>query len=905
MMLGVAVSLGASCGDEGPSTDGEGTPTLALQVDTFDAPLVRAPEWFDFDGMLYPHGKIVQLVVSGAEAARVPVGEAQVVVDLPDGTRLQEATTDLMGRVRFEGLDLEQWPADARATVTVFKQGLTMHTWADVARPTSSRPVELTMLPRWQERPERFVTISGVTEHLQNSVMLVMPDHPAGASYQGQGDAWSITVPAGEPFGILATQWTSPFWFLFSKRLNFFGWAYTTHPPVEENTVVDIDWEADRIEPIPFSGSFTIAERPDSPVGVMATEGFSSVLPMQGDWPGKQRGSPTRVLRTESTVAFEGERVEPTSDVDWTVWFVETPNGTTDAFRLGPPDGELPGLLDVVEWTTESTRGHPIDEALEWAQPNDDVVTELWVADQAGFVPWVIRMPIGATSFVLPAPPSGVELDEVLGDAPYAVVASSRRFEGAEGTGGSTSWGARLALELEPETDPLEDLPTAADWRDHVEDQLLPYWTMEAARGDPVGNFPSFRCNDGTVYDDPDNRCPELRFAPDWIRASLGRQFVRMMSRQTYLYGAAYHMTGDPELLALHQAGVAQLRARALDPAGGAYSWFEEDGSPGPDPSLRTSQDLSYALVGLAMNYYLTRDPAVLQDILQVKEFIFAQYWDDDLGMLKWTQANPNGEQELVAQLDQINAYLLLSSRILPAEDSAAWNADLVELVDILRDDYYDEALNVFWGAIHDPARMQLGAHHTDFGHSIKSLWMIHGVGRLLDDATMEDWAAQRMALLFEDAYLFGGTWAPNHFGSDMEWWAYAELDQAAATLALEEPEMLEYLATTYPAFFERLVDHEHGGVFHSVPASGAVNPSFAKCHLWKNGYHEFEHALVGLITGQGLRDEPLELWFAFADDAVNDVAVPYFYEGEIVSRATEAAIDGYTPTRVTFDGIR
>ena len=36
-----------------------------------------------------------------------------------------------------------------------------------------------------------------------------------------------------------------------------------------------------------------------------------------------------------------------------------------------------------------------------------------------------------------------------------------------------------------------------------------------------------------------------------------------------------------------------------------------------------------------------------------------------------------------------------------------------------------------------------------------------------------------------------------------------------------------------------------------------------AKAHLWQNGYHEAEHALVMAITAAALHGEPAELYFA------------------------------------------
>lgn len=66
------------------------------------------------------------------------------------------------------------------------------------------------------------------------------------------------------------------------------------------------------------------------------------------------------------------------------------------------------------------------------------------------------------------------------------------------------------------------------------------------------------------------------------------------------------------------------------------------------DYKLRTSQDLAYGLTGLGMYYFLTHDRTVMYKILQLKEFIFSVYMND-------------AEVQIVAQLDQLYAYMLIA----------------------------------------------------------------------------------------------------------------------------------------------------------------------------------------------------------------------------------------------------
>ena len=136
------------------------------------------------------------------------------------------------------------------------------------------------------------------------------------------------------------------------------------------------------------------------------------------------------------------------------------------------------------------------------------------------------------------------------------------------------------------------------------------------------------------------------------------------------------------------------------------------------------------------------------------------------------------------------------------------------------------------------------------------------------------------------------------------EWWSYAELDQMAATLAIDNNKYLDYLKTTYPKWFERMVDQNNSGIWHKVTNKDIVE--FAKAHLWKNGYHEAEHTLMGYITSQELRDKDVKLYFAFHNNADNRIKRPYYFEGDIekVKIIHFNNYPDYRRVKVTFDDI-
>ncbi|MBC7974178.1 MAG: N-acylglucosamine 2-epimerase, partial [Myxococcales bacterium] len=291
-------------------------------------------------------------------------------------------------------------------------------------------------------------------------------------------------------------------------------------------------------------------------------------------------------------------------------------------------------------------------------------------------------------------------------------------------------------------------LPSLERWRHHVVDEILPFWVTPDALGTPVGNFPTFRCNDGTAFH-PEAPCPELTELPAWIASEIGRDYTRMKSRQTYLYGVAFHITGDERYLTYARAGVTWLREHAYDRATGSAVTYWADGQPGPPPDQRTTQDLAYAQVGLAFYYYLTRDPEVLADLHRLERHVMTRYWMPSPagGLLRWVLADGDkpGEAarlELVSQLDQINAYLLLVAPLI--EDPArarTWRGDLVQLARVVERQFFAPEHGMFWGTIHDPAQRTLGSRHTDFGHSMKSLWMLYLAGDATGERALADFA--------------------------------------------------------------------------------------------------------------------------------------------------------------------
>lgn len=469
---------------------------------------------------------------------------------------------------------------------------------------------------------------------------------------------------------------------------------------------------------------------------------------------------------------------------------------------------------------------------------------------------------------------------------------------------------ALLALLLVAGAPARAELPAGQVWLDHVQRDLLPWWRHPGAQGQPVGRFPTFRCNDGAPYD-AGKPCAELRNAPDWIRAELGREYVRMQARQVYAYAIGFHLSGDVALLRLAQAGVQDLRARARDPDSGSFaSWFEA-GRPQPALGRRTAQDLAYAGLALAALYYVTHDEALLEDLVRLKDHVFTRYRDERSGLIRWVaEDDGSGEakrDELVATLDQLNAYLILVTPALPEGAlKTAWRRDIATLSAALVERYHDAAGSRFVGTRGRPDSERPRGRHNDFGHTVKAYWMIYLGARQNGDAPLERFAAEGMRRTLDAAWLArSGSWASrvlgrNELDEGKEWWIYAELDQALATLALEQGDDPARLERSWRFWLERLTDRRRGEVWGWVAPDGSVPPDALKQHHWKNGYHSLEHALVGYLAAQGLRGEPATLHYAVPAQTDPARLRPYVFGGTIAGSSTRE-VEGVTVQAVRF----
>jgi hypothetical protein len=315
----------------------------------------------------------------------------------------------------------------------------------------------------------------------------------------------------------------------------------------------------------------------------------------------------------------------------------------------------------------------------------------------------------------------------------------------------------------------------------------------------------------------------------------------------------------------------------------------------------------------MAFYYYLTRDPDILNEIDAVRTYIRDNYWNPDLGAMQWMLQDYQGTSatslQLVATLDQLNTHMAMIGRFVPGALGLEWRDNACGYAHSIINVFYNRQQNLFFLSADQPSDLDLTQSTTDFGHNSKAMWMILNSGRFCGDRALVNFALTNSPPLLARAWRDqAGTWAgnigPSGIDPTTDWWMHAELDQFSGTLALRDPSFATRLSSSYAYWFQYWVDHTYGEVWNTVDTTTGLSTNvWPKEWPWKNGYHSFEHALVGYITTAALKDNSVPLYFAFENRPDESLIQPYFFDGTVQSYE-ELPSGGETVQRVTFSDV-
>ena len=172
------------------------------------------------------------------------------------------------------------------------------------------------------------------------------------------------------------------------------------------------------------------------------------------------------------------------------------------------------------------------------------------------------------------------------------------------------------------------------------------------------------------------------------------------------------------------------------------------------------------------------------------------------------------------------------------------WLADLKRIAHVMIAPVLHPRTQYLSGCGQPSPTKQMETPHTDFGHSVKTMWLVYQIGKLTGDTALVGFAKPRAAAILKAAYLPDeGAWArrpmlDGHLDRDKGCVDIAELDQVAATLSLVDPYYANYLTTTWPFWMTYIVDQDHKEIWHWLDAKTLKPDLRYPRRSWKNAFH-------------------------------------------------------------------
>lgn len=373
------------------------------------------------------------------EADRTPIEGATVALDGPGGRVEMQSGAD--GRVTFTELDLS-----APHMVTAYVTGRSALTLAGLTAEGLASPdnpfvladgavaVGLGELPDDQST---WVTVSGTAQNMVDAgnVLTVSVEGAPGTVHQRAGTGWSVDVPPGVDFAIIAGEAEPlPVEDRVRASVSMFHQALRMEvSAVTEDTELVLDFaDPDTTAAVETaSGSFVIPESPFFDPNV-------PVLLMRGT-----QGRGFALLGLTTRLELLGGRFE------YDIVYVPAAGGEeetiTQIFVNDPPRFSVANLAGIHVGTDDLDPRlleplDPVRPAFGTSQPIGDAITWDAVTDSQGLglsvlvddrVVWQVAMPTTATEVTLPALPSAADADGLLdGDSLEGRLFTCRLAEG-------------------------------------------------------------------------------------------------------------------------------------------------------------------------------------------------------------------------------------------------------------------------------------------------------------------------------------------------------------------------------------------------------------------------------------------------------------------------------------------
>lgn len=370
----------------------------------------------------------LNLTLGWPDVGSGPLEGATVALDDGAGTR-SEAVSGSDGVVNFE-VDWSQGPV--MVTVDTGVPGVALYTWAGLTEADSGRQFEFFDSATLDDQVELYGTVADRSE---DSWLWVGAQGGAGSSTETFNESWSVEVMPDTDVELLAFEYRQLTDDLGPQEFahEILNWTLLPMDGVSADTELDLVLTGDQT-PLSFETRWLLPDDPADPLYGESVQSWTTVFEQHGGQVGNICGLPTRTDISDDGAAFEGDySYLPSSTAEGVLTVQQLYTGGTLSVQV------VPGTAD--DWDHEpQMMPIPTDvqvdgnDAGTWsasvAEPGVEASLELWMMDQGNQLVWVAYGE--GLELALPAPPSSVTVEELVGDVAFQLPILAHRVSDVE-----------------------------------------------------------------------------------------------------------------------------------------------------------------------------------------------------------------------------------------------------------------------------------------------------------------------------------------------------------------------------------------------------------------------------------------------------------------------------------------
>jgi mannobiose 2-epimerase len=396
-------------------------------------------------------------------------------------------------------------------------------------------------------------------------------------------------------------------------------------------------------------------------------------------------------------------------------------------------------------------------------------------------------------------------------------------------------------------------------WKDQVINDILPYWT-DHAQDTIHGGFMTTLDSVWKPYGDT-------------------RKYPSMLSRHVFGYSVGYLLSGDRKYLDIARQTVDYLLKHAWDQeSGGWYDALDEQGKP-----VETTKSMFvqvYSITGLAMYYFVTRDPQILEIINRSNDLLESRGWDPVEGgyynVLTRDWQVLDRTKSISSEITPVSGYLFY---LYLATHDQKYLDQSRKILDVVTQKMTDpqsgwilETFRKDWRYLPGPANET----EISTGHNIEVAWMLYRYYLITGDQKYLEIANQLSDKVYrycnrpDDNFWYNtiGRLEPQKFSGISYWWvqAYGIMFDLYSYRISNQDRYLDDYQKGASFWDSRFVDRIHGDTYLSVLADGTIRET-TKANRYKASYHNCENGLLNyLYLNAWVNHDPVELFFYIAD---------------------------------------